>query len=684
MNDVNGLEDLDKFMRTRHKGGEFNGKKSTGMIIKELQAVMINSILSGFKTPARAFLGTAFNITLRNLSMMMGAAVRLDGQTLRSSVSSTSAMISSLPESFQVFKTRVGANWSGDFTKMGNRFMEYERRTEDFSRMERWVETRGTDGDKFAFRFTKLLHGMNMNPVLTFNSNLMNATDVAFDTIMARGRARELAAREVLDSMQTRDINFFKSPEIMKSIEDRYFKEVYDPDGTFKDEFIKKAAEESKLNAPLEGFGKDAEALFNKSPWMKPFFLFARTGINGVAMTAKHTPLLNMFLKKQRAIFFANPNNLDDLAIYGIKNVEDLMNEKALMAGRQTLGVGVTFAATQLWLGDKLHGNGPEDRKLRQQLIDNGWQPRSIKIGDVWVSLDAFEPFNTLLYTIADIGDNTMLMGPEWAEQNLLRVAAQATAAMTTKSYMSGITQLIDLMNGEPYQAEKILGSLVNNTVPLAGVRNDIGKLFNPGMKEINKDIGETIRNRNLLSEGLAGDEALPNKYDLLNGEVIRDNHPIVRFFNMFSPIQFQLDHNSPGRDLLFNSNYDYRTSTMSSPTGVNLAEHPRVRSMFQKAIGDLNLERELDRLSQRADVKASIRQMEADFANGERQIDPMKYTHNILIKKLFDKARKKAWATISRDPVVLEVINANTDRVLRDNQATRDTSAIPLLLPTR
>ena len=679
MNDVNNLEDLDKFMRTRHKGGEFNGKKDTGMVVKELQAVMINSILSGFKTPVRAFAGTALNAGLRNVSMIVGSALRLDGATFRTSVSSTSAMINALPESFQVFKSRVASNWSGDFSKMGNRFMEYERRMEDFTRMERWVETRGTDGDKWAFRFTKLIHGMNMNPVLTFNSNLMNASDVAFDVIMARSRARELAVREALDS-GTKNIN----PKILKVAEQKFFSQVYDPDGTFKDDFIKQAAHESKLNAPLDGFGAKAEEMFNSAPWAKPFFLFARTGINGVAMTAKYTPGLNLVLKKQRAILSANANNLDDVMQYGIKNSEDLANEKALIAGRQTLGVGVTFLASQLYLGDNLHGNGPEDRKLRQSWIDGGWKPRSIKVGGTWVSLDAFEPFNTLLYAIADVGDNMQLMGPEWAEQNLLRIAAQATAGMASKSYMDGITQLVDLMAGEPHQVEKIIGSLLNNTVPMAGVRNDIGKLFNPGMKEINKHIGETIRNRNLLSEGIAYDGGLPDKYDLLNGEKLRNHHPIVRFFNMFSPIQFNLDHNSPGRDMLFNSNYDLRLSIMASPTGVSLAKHPQVRSLFAEAIGNQNLEKALDKLSQRSDVQASIRQMEKDLANGERQVDPRNYLHNRLIKQAFDKARKKAWAEISNQPQVLEVINANTGRVVRNDQATRDTSPIPLLIPTR
>ena len=42
--------------------------------------------------------------------------------------------------------------------------MEYQRRNEDFQRLERWVETRGTDGDKAAFRFTSYGKGYEYEP----------------------------------------------------------------------------------------------------------------------------------------------------------------------------------------------------------------------------------------------------------------------------------------------------------------------------------------------------------------------------------------------------------------------------------------------------------------------------------------------------------------------------------------
>ena len=73
------------------------------------------------------------------------------------------------------------------------------------------------------------------------------------------------------------------------------------------------------------------------------------------------------------------------------------------------------------------------------------------------------------------------------------------------------------------------------------------------------------------------------------------------------SPVQINVDRSTPGRVLLWNSNYDMRLSTMSAPDGLSLRDSPQVRSLFQQAIGKQNLEAKLDKLAARPDVKASI-----------------------------------------------------------------------------
>ena len=67
--------------------------------------------------------------------------------------------------------------------------------------------------------------------------------------------------------------------------------------------------------------------------------------------------------------------------------------------------------------------------------------------------------------------------------------------------------------------------------------------------------------------------------------------------YNAISPVALNFD-SSPGRQLLMNSNYDLRMTTLTAPDGTSLAENPKIRSAFQKAIGSQDLEAKLNELT--------------------------------------------------------------------------------------
>ena len=166
-------------------------------------------------------------------------------------------------------------------------------------------------------------------------------------------------------------------------------------------------------------------------------------------------------------------------------------------------------------MNGKLTGNGPADRQKRQGWIDAGYIPRTIELAGVRVGYDSIEPFNLIMSTIADVGDASELMGEEWTERELQKISLVVAQAISSKSYLAGIQSFVDLFAGRPGQAERIVAALANNQIPLAGLRNEMGKLFVPHMREIGSGIDQSIRNRNLIMETIAG-EALPVKYDML------------------------------------------------------------------------------------------------------------------------------------------------------------------------
>ena len=147
--------------------------------------------------------------------------------------------------------------------------------------------------------------------------------------------------------------------------------------------------------------------------------------------------------------------------------------------------------------------------------------------------------------------------------------------------------------------------------------------------------------------------------------------------YNAVSPVTLNLEQ-SKGRQLLFNSGYDLRTSTYYAPDGTKLTDNAVVRSLFQQAIGLQNLELELDKLADDPKILASLEQMYTDIKSGRRgDFDVKDYYHNRIIEGLFYRARRKAWAKISSQPNVQRVILEQREKEIARIQKRSDTANI-------
>ena len=692
MRTVNNLDDFDAWARKMIKGGRLSegSPERTGALIRELQTMFSHSVLSGPKTPFRALLGTASATFTRPFATTLGAVLRLpftgDFTGVRSGLASMNAMMEAIPEAYELFFTKLNSYWSGDVANIKTRFVEFTQDDNNWELLRRYYEDSGraSVGDQALFKMANMARAANQSNFLTYSTKIMAATDDAFAHILGRAKMREKALRSAMDA-QSNGKPITIDNELMKAYEDDFFAQIFDSDGNIKDEATKYARREVTLTQDLTGFSKGLNDVFSANPWARPFFLFARTGVNGLALTAKHTPGLNFLVKEFNDIAFARPDDLTDVAKYGITNATELANAKALQTGRLAMGGAVIFMANQKFLSGELTGNGPTDRQKRQMWMDAGYIPRSIKIGGVWVGYDAIEPFNQILSLIADIGDNSLLMGDEWTQDYLQKTGLVIAQGFASKSYLAGMQQFVELFSGKPGQLERIAGGLLNNQVPLSSLRNDLGKLFTPYTRELSSGVLQSMRNRNLMTEGLA-EEPLPIKYDLLTGRPIKDHDFITRAWNMFIPVNFNLDYGR-GKEFLFQSGYDLRIATYFSPTGIDLTDYPEIRSMYQEEIGKQNLEVKLARLSRQKRVQASLNQMYFDIRSGKRgEYQAMDYYHNYAIDELFEEAREIAWLRIESDPRIAILSNDKYIKKQRRLDKQRETvnlaSALPNTLP--
>ena len=158
----------------------------------------------------------------------------------------------------------------------------------------------------------------------------------------------------------------------------------------------------------------------------------------------------------------------------------------------------------------------------------------------------------------------------------------------------------------------------------------------------------------------------------MLTGAPIKDHDFITRMFNSISSVQMNMDY-SPGKQLLFNSGYDLRQSTYYAPDGTNLTDSPVLRSMFQKAMGDQRILIELDKMAEDEGIQRSVALMDYHRRNGNRDLDPKDYVHNTRIRKLFDRAKKRAWAKVKQDKRAQDLINKARDYKVRKVEARRE-----------
>ena len=671
---IQNWTDLDKFMRLKVKGAGMFNDTTPGVMWNQLDAVMTNSILSGPKTAWRALQGTGTVGTLRPMSTAISAALGRDGRTLRASLAGLNAMMEMIPESWKLLKSQLDAAFNKDVASIKNRYeLTNLKVKDDLEAYKFWLnhpKSKTHIGDEIAGHAADIAYGLNQNRFLSGIPRAMGAVDATNDIILARARARQRSMLEAMNRHPQAEI----TSELVAEYQDLYTKAFTDPDTgdiSYKqmmeyDPYLAASAKEATLTADLKGFAGDLEKVFKKFPFTRPFFRFARTAVNGQMLTYKNTPLLGALHKEFADTMFHKGDDFTDLAPYGIHNQEDLFSHQALMRGRQLVGGAVVTAGAMAYLDGRMTGPGPADAATRRLWRKLGYPFNSVKVwtplGEKWVNYESFEPFNTMLSTIATIGDNQKLMGDDWTEKNLFAQSLSIGLAASSKSYLDVVDDLMQFITGDPSAGSRIVANIANSIVPLGGARNDFGKLIEPYQRELNAGIKDSISNRNRATGALLGTrgaDEIPIKYDFLNGEPLRDWNIFERFYDVFVPIPLR-NVAGPGREMLFNSGYNLDVIGFTGPNGENLKDMPKVLEAYHKTMGEFNVEKNLDALAKDPRMKNSMKRL-AEFrrnknVDGIEEVSPRDFEHVKRIESLMRRAQMRAWAKISDMPEIQKI----------------------------
>lgn len=111
----------------------------------------------------------------------------------------------------------------------------------------------------------------------------------------------------------------------------------------------------------------------------------------------------------------------------------------------------------------EVSGGGPTDPDKKQNKIDTGWQPYSVKFGKSWVSYQRFDPLSSLIGFVADWNEaedaKTFTEGAEKAYSSIAQ-------NLTNKTFLAGLVQFAGMLHSPGRQFKPWLKQFEGSFIP--------------------------------------------------------------------------------------------------------------------------------------------------------------------------------------------------------------------------
>ena len=275
---------------------------------------------------------------------------------------------------------------------------------------------------------------------------------------------------------------------------------------------------------PLGKVGKAATMLSNSSPVMKMVLPFVRTPTNLLKFSLERSPAAPLLSEWRR-----------DFRAGGAK--------RDLAMARAMVGSGVGALVMELAAQGLITGNGPADDKAKALLRADGWQPYSIRIGDRYVSYQRLDPFASTLGVAAGMVELQDHMTEKQREDVALLVTASVMQNLSSKTWLSGLGDLVDAVNDPARYASGWFKRTAGSLAVPAGVAQ-VARTVDPTLREADT-ILDAIRRR---VPGLS--KSLPEQRDVW-GKVVTGEGGIGP--DIISPVWQSTRRNDPVNNTLLN-----------------------------------------------------------------------------------------------------------------------------------
>ena len=160
-------------------------------------------------------------------------------------------------------------------------------------------------------------------------------------------------------------------------------------------------------------------------------------------------------------------------------------------AGVQAQGLAATgslLLAPIAWLAatNRLSGSGPREPAERAALMESGWRPNSVRIGDQWVEYSLFQPISVPAMAVANAYETWRREGA--SEESAVAKAGEAVIragrSLLDQSYLSGLYDFLQAVDDPERFFSQWGGRLAHSLTPFAGAQRTVTQALDPVVRQ--------------------------------------------------------------------------------------------------------------------------------------------------------------------------------------------------------
>ena len=614
--------------------------EAPNILAQAVRSNYYNSLLSSGATAAKALYGNFSGLIAEPVAYFAGAMLRQDLKAVQRGWMAYSSIIDTqkkaLPYAGKMFaKASQNPNSIKGQTRL-DLVIKQEEKLNQYRYIAEQEALRGNSGFKYLVKQYEEMQAMAADPVFRLVPNLFTGFDGWTGATLANAQAR-FRAMDELDRLGEA-----ATPARVKELADVEYNSMFDNNGIVVDQAVKYNNADIALNLDT-GLNKSLDGLLQHLPGLTPFLTFPTTMANMVRVADDYLPApLRSFQKDINDLaytsvqtFMENPELLENiLASRGHKisqmdetaKLNTIIDLKNKTLGRKAIGTFVTGTVLtsilkDRFFGDGLYnvtGDGSFDRQLnRARQKNSNFKERSIVLEDgtrIEYNEVLGPGLSNWVATVANIAENFDMLGESFTERAFEKASFILAAGLTDQAGISALRPLVELFSGNKFAMNRFVAGQINSLGPLAGMRNEFGRILDGGLKELNNNIVEQLGNRNQMIGLIDKTNRLPTVINPISGEAPNKYNMLQRIYNTYSPLKIH-PAMSKEEKFLYDIEYDV-SSAFTTRNGVELTAPERAE--LNAIMGRTGSFREsISNIMRTADARNTIKELKEARRNG-------------------------------------------------------------------